>query len=242
MRSPFDFDRQDGRHMECEYFNSFQHFEPEVQGGVVEHVDRPDFQVTLGKRVIGVEVTRLFKRNGAQAIESTQDRILETVCHKAQQHGLPPAQVTLFFSLPSSLDGARRECIAESVVRVIAKHMPDEGGSITLEMQPGQPNEVDLITVNRVHCRARWQWLEMHAIERNVNGLVQEAITRKSKRIKDYLERCDECWLLLVMDSFRSSGNLAFDDTSHIFTSPFTRTYVLNFGRGRQHRLKTKGQ
>jgi len=256
-RSPLDFGRQHKLRMECRYFESFRDNEPDVQKGVVKHCDKPDFRVTLGNRVIGVEVTRVFKRRAKQVkcdgrrteqdIESTQDRILEAACEKAQKLGLPSAHVTLFFSLRDSLNSAARERIADSVVDVIAEHMPNQGGSIELEMRPGQPSEVDLITVKRVHSRARWEWLEAHAIERNVIDRVQAAITEKSELLESYLERLEtyrkpytECWLLLVADSSRSSGNLAFDDPFHTFMSPFERTYFLDFGRGKLHRLKTE--
>ena len=246
--------------MECVYFKSFRHLETDVQKGVVKHCDKPDFRVTLGNCVIGVEVTCLFKRREGkdakrdgkpvqQAVESTRDRILEAACEKAQKLGLPSAHVILFFSLQDPLSSAARERIADSVVDVIARHMPDEGGSIELEMRPGQPSEVDLITVKRVHSHAHWEWLEAHAIERNVIDRVQAAITKKSELLESYLERLEtyrkpytECWLLLVADSSRSSGNLAFDDPSHTFTSPFARTYFLDFGRGKLYPLKTKSR
>ncbi len=231
--------------MECVYFKSFRYFEPEIQSGSITHDDSPDFRVDVGDRVVGVEVTRLFKPEGGQDVESTQERILEEACRKAQERELPPAHVTLFFNLPGPLDSAARSRIADAVVRVVAEHMPADGKSVELERAPGQPREVDLIMVNRIYCRApgRWEWLEAGTIERDPARLVQEAIDRKAERLSNYLECCSECWLLLVADSFRGSGKLAFDDScqSRIFLSPFARTYVLDFGKGRLYQLRTSG-
>jgi hypothetical protein len=79
--------------MECEYFKSFRYFEPEIQSGSVTHCDSPDFRVDVSDRVVGVEVTRLFKPDGGQDVESTRERILEEACRRAQEWALPPAHV-----------------------------------------------------------------------------------------------------------------------------------------------------
>ena len=245
LQSPADFDRQDGRQMECEYFRSFRYFEPVIESGTITHDDSPDFRADFENRIVGVEIMRLFRPESRRAIESTQERILEEACRIAQDQNLPAAHVTLFFNLRGPLDTAARGRVARAVVDVVAGRMPHVGESVALEGVPGQPRQVDLILVNRVHCgsRERWTWMEAGTIDGNTISVVQNAITQKSGRLPSYLERCDECWLLLVADSFRTSGRLAFDDccTSHVFESPFARTYVLDFGRGLLHRLTTSG-
>ena len=243
LRSPFDFNREDGRQMECEYFHSFRHFEPEIQSSSITHGESPDFRVDVSDRVIGVEVTQLFRPRSGRDIESAQERILEEACKRAEEQKLPPAHVSLFFTLRRRLDSAARSRIADAVVSVVAEQMPPDGELVELDMAPGQPREVDLIQINRVHCRApgRWQGgLEFGADERDVASVVQERIAGKAKRLSSYLESCSECWLLLVADSFRISGKLAFDEISqsHVFQSPFARTYVLDFGKGRLYRLQ----
>jgi hypothetical protein len=229
--------------MECEYFHSFKHFEPEIRSGRITHGERPDFRVDVSDRVIGVEVTQLFKPRSGRHIESAQERILEEACQRAEEQKLPPAHVFLFFNLRRSLDSAARSQIADAVVRVVAEQMPLDGGSVELERAAGQPREVDLILINRVHCRAPGRWevgLEFAADERDVTSVVRERIASKAERLSSYLESCSECWLLLVADSFRTSGKLAFDDScqSHVFVSPFARTYVLDFGKPRLYQLQ----
>ncbi|MGC2519592.1 MAG: hypothetical protein WA373_10880 [Burkholderiales bacterium] len=245
LRSPFDFDRQDGRQMEIEYFKSFQHFEREIQSDNFTHGEKqiPDFLVRVSDRVVGVEVTQLFKPKGGRDVESTQERILEEACRKAQEQELPHAHVTLFFNLRGPLYSVARSRIADAVVRVVAEQMPADGESVELERVPGQPREVDLITINRIHCYGpgRWVWLELGTIDRDAACPVQKAIARKAVLLSSYLKFCSECWLLLAADSFRASGKLAFDDSyqSRVFVSPFARTYVLEFGKGWLYRLRT---
>src|ERR1700682_3161765 len=133
--------------------------------------------------------------------------------------------------------------IASAVVQVVADNMPADGNSLQLEGKKSQPSEVDLILVNRWHCEkpGRWVWLESRATEKDVIGLIQEAINAKALKLSAYMKSCKECWLLLVADSFRASGKLGFDESCqlHTFNSPFARTYVLDFGTGKLHRLQT---
>jgi hypothetical protein len=220
LRSLYEFDRRNNQDMEGRYFKSFQYFEPDIQSGLVigqaERRPGPDFRVRVGDNVIGVEVTRLLTPLGNPAIEATQQKILDEVCARAERLNLPPAFVSLFFNLrrPLRTGDHRIARIADAVVQIVANNMPADGDQTKLEQQPGQPSEVDLILANRYRCeRARWSaGPEFRAIERNTFAIVQEAITKKTERLRSYLDVCDECWLLLVADSFVASGNLEFDE------------------------------
>jgi hypothetical protein len=248
--------------MEAAHFRSFYHFEPAIrsahnfepgiqfkldaQSGIITHADKPDFRIRAGNKIIGVEVRRLFISPDGPAIESTQESIFDEACHEAERLNLPPAAVTLFFNLRRPLHIADRRRITDAVVQVVADNMPADGDWAQLDHRPGQPPEVDLIQIDR-QCRrevGRWRAdFEFSVIESNVSDIVQKAITEKAARLPTYLKACDECWLLLVADSFKASGNLKFDEAGqkHTLLSPFTRTYALDFGRGRLHHLETRG-
>lgn len=262
MRAPYDLDRRNGHCMEAAHFRSFYHFEPDIQSshhsepgiqykldiqsGVIRHADGPDFRIRMGNNIVGVEVTRLFTSQDGPALESTQESIFDGACRKAERLNLPPADVTLFFNLRRPLRAADRQRITDAIVQVVADNMPAHGDTVQLEHRPGQPSEVDLIQIHR-QCRrevGRWRAdFEFSVIESNVSDIVQKAITEKAARLPAYLKACEECWLLLVADSFKASGNLKFGEAGqkHAFLSPFTRTYALDFGRGCLHRLETAG-
>lgn len=243
LRALHDFDRQDTRRAECEHFKSFQYLAPEIRSDNIQHADSPDFRIALDGRVVGVEHTQLFKRHGSQDVESAQDRILDLVCTEAAGLDLPPAHVTLFFNLRKPLKAAHRKKIASAVVAIIKRSMPGDRQSTEIEGQVGQPPEVDLILINR-HWDgpSNWCWQEAVRIDSDVRSLVQEAIIKKAGQLSSYLKFCTECWLLIVADSFRKSGGLAFEECSraHVFDSPFARTYILDYGKGRLHRLRTE--
>jgi hypothetical protein len=259
LRAPYDLDRRNSHCMEAAHFRSFYHFEPEirsdhhaepniqfthdVQSGVITHDDKPDFRIKVGAtKTIGVEITRLFRSRDAPALETTQEGIFDQACRKAERLNLPPVDVMLFFNLRRSLPRADRCRIADAVVQLVAANIPTDGGSVDLEHRPGQPPEVDQILINAPYRPEQGRWradFAFSTIDRNTVAIVQEAITKKSRLLRTYLNACDECWLLLVADSFKASGNLDFSEDSqmHTFSSPFTRTYVLDWGRPHLHRL-----
>ena len=71
--------------------------------------------------------------------------------------------------------------------------------------------------------------------------LFQQAIDAKAGGFPKYLDRCDECWLLLVGDPRRSSGGMlpTQGTLSHVYRSPFARIYFFDWAAGSLHPLRT---
>jgi hypothetical protein len=262
LRAPYDLDRRDRHCMEAAHFRSFYFFEPDIrsnqhlkpeiqfpldmQSGVITHDDKPDFRIRIGSRTVGIEITRLFTSADAPALESTQESIFDQACRNAERLKLPPVDVILYFNIRKSLHRADCCRIADAVVQFVAANIPNDGNGVDLEHRPGQPHEVDLIKIQPSYRPEQGRWradFSFSMIERNTFAIVQKAITKKAGLLRTYLNACDECWLLLVADSFKASGNLDFSEDSqmHIFSSPFARTYALDWGRPRLHCLETAG-
>lgn len=246
LRASFDFDRRDNRRMESEYYASFYHLEPDAQGCDIIHSDSPDFRLTSGGQVMGAEITKVFKPDARQDIESTQERILDYASKSATEMGLPSANVALFPNFRHPLRDTECRRIADAVAQVVAHNMPPDGNSAKLDMRPGQPSEVDLILVHRRDDigLGRWHWCEASTVDKTATVLVQHSINRKAKLLPAYLRVCSECWLLVVSDGLRPSGKLELGEhfESHVYASPFTRTYVLDFGKGKLYRLRTSNE
>ena len=232
--------------LERQYLDSFKFLCRDFPHGELED-DReiPDYVVRTGKKRIGIEIARIYKAAGnlkhpTQAVEATKESITVAARMYAENLELPPVHVTLFFTLQRHLSNNKVQDIAQRVAQVVREYMPPIGGSVSLEYvdgrRKGQPIEVDLILINRVHPvdRHEWTWLEMGAPHINAVQLFQQVIEEKSARLNDYLRDCDECWLLIVAPSFRPSGMIHPDtqSLSHTYNSPFSRTYFLDFGRG----------
>jgi hypothetical protein len=240
------------KEIERRHLHSFRHLCEDFPAGELIEGETPDFLViTSTGRKIGIEHTQVFKKDGTdetaeQSDETTKDFITTAAKRHAEFLGVSPAHVTLFFN-PQYLrrtTGAKRrfltkaekQRIAESIAVFVGTHMPEQGSSVECDWRPGQPRQVDLIQINRVYPvdRHNWRCLEYNAIQYNAIERFQDAITRKSKMYAACRRKCDECWLLLVADSFQSSGNIHPDATSlsHVYTSSFNQIYFLDFGLG----------
>jgi hypothetical protein len=247
------------RHKEIErpYLHSFRCLCSDFPLGELQEPDppAPDFVVvTEQQRRIGIELTQVFKADGRtkfsqQGIEAAKEEITVAARTYSECLSSPAAHVALFFSLQKHPNAKAREQIARQVAQVVHENMPPEGESVQLDRGIGgprnQPNEVDLILINRVHPvdRHRWTWLEMGAEQTDVIELLERKIEEKARKLDGYLHHCDECWLLIVAPSFKPSGKIRPDEPtlSHSYHSPFARTYFLDFGHGTLDRLQDAG-
>jgi hypothetical protein len=228
------------KEIERRHLHSFRSLCGDFPVGELIESETPDFLVLtpIGGK-IGIEHTQVFKKDGTDATaeqpdEATKDFINTAAKRHAEFLGLPPAHVTLFFN-PQYLrrttgdkrrffTKAEKQSIAERIAAFVGTYMPAEGDFIECDWRSGQPRQVDLIHINRVHPidRHDWRWLEFNAIQYGAIERLQDAITRKNKRYAACLRECDECWLIVVADSFKSSGTIHPDATSlsHVYTRP----------------------
>jgi hypothetical protein len=247
------------KEIERQHLHSFQYLCPDFPAGELIEGETPDFIViTPTERKIGIEHTQVFNKTGmdptaGQSDEATKEFITTAARMHAEHLGVPTAHVALFFnpqclrrtigSKQRFLTKAEKQTIAERIAEFVGAHMPPKLGSVECDWRPGQPRQVDLIHINRVHPvdRHRWIWPEMNAIQRKAIEPLQSTITRKSKTYETCLHKCDECWLLVVAPSFQSSGTIHPDEASlvHVYSSPFSRIYFLDFGLGSVARLNT---
>jgi hypothetical protein len=233
------------KEIERRHLHSFHHLCEDFPAGDLIEGEIPDFVIITptGKK-IGIEHTQVFKKSGAdetaeQPDEATKDFITTAAKRHAELLELPPAHVALFFN-PQYLrrvTGAKRrfltkaekQSIAESIAVFVGRHMPAQECSVECDWRPGQPRQVDLIQINRIYPVDRhiWRWPEFNTIQYNATERFQDAITKTSTMYAPCLCECDECWLLVVADSFQSSGNIHPDATSlsDVYTSPFSRIY-----------------
>ena len=147
----------------------------------------------------------------------------------------PPAFVSLYFTLSRHMRPRACEAIAHRVARTVHENKPPVGESVKLEYSGGlQPIEVDLIIIGRDYPRATstWIWPEYASIQTDAISTLEHRIDEKNRKLPSYLRHCDECWLLIVAPSFKSSGNIHPDEysISHAYPSSFSRTYFLDFG------------
>lgn len=227
--------------LEQAYFNSFSHFETKPHWLGVKKSESPDFLITMRRKIVGVEITALYTTPATAALEDTKDGVVAASQRAARELNFPPVNVTLFFNLRTPLRREDRERLGRKVAAVVKGHIPQPGQHFELDMVEGQPSEVDLILIYPpLRSEGDWRWTEAGRVRSDISQFVQSAIDKKNKKIVRYLEKCDECWLLIAVNSFRPSGKLRLSSkTGPSFQSHFRRTYFLDWGRGNLSRLST---
>ncbi|HEU0216800.1 MAG TPA: hypothetical protein VFQ90_09070 [Stellaceae bacterium] len=240
--------RVDKKEEELGYLNSLRHLCDDFPPGEVIASECPDFLIRSSIACVGIEITKIFKNRGEktqapQSIEAARDRITDLAKRFAEEMGMPPATVTLFFNHTRPLYRQQEANIAKAVAQAVNDELPPLGEHIELNCGHGsvQPTEVDGILVYRASDQHQWRWMEYSRIERNVSSYIEAAIHDKSSRIEAYRRECQICWLLIVAESFRDSGNLKPDELSlsRTYRSPFDRTYFFDNGFGKLARLNT---
>jgi len=237
------------KEIERQYIHSFRCLCGDFPSGNLQEREEPDFLLVTQMRKIGIEVTQIFKtydKRSLQTIETTKEAITAFARCYSERMKLPPAHVSLFFSLQKPLRRDAQKAIAHRVSRVVRDNMPLPGSSVNLEHGEGgprdQPIEVDLICINRVHSvdKHRWTWPEFGSVLMDAATQLERVIAEKSKKLDAYLRCCDECWLLIVAPSFKPAGMIHPDTNtlSRTYASRFGRTYFLDFGRGCLFRLQ----
>jgi hypothetical protein len=235
---------------ELGYLNSLRHFCGDFPDGQIVCAETPDFIIETDGQRIGVEVTKVFLNDGnqktsIQSIEAARDRTTSLARNFAIELGTSPLSVTLFFNWTLPLHRRRETAIARAVARTVHESLPPIGENADLECHYGSipPREVDQILINRADPvdDHEWKWMEFSRIERDATTYLSNAINRKARKFHFCLNKCDECWLLVVANSFRRSGNIKPNEQSfsHLYLSPFTRTYFFDNGLGRLTLLKT---
>ena len=245
--SSFDRSRNNKAETEEEHFRSFLYFLTSDSEYPFDQGESPDFHIAFSNRKVGVEHVRLYKQRRIAEIESHNDQLLNAICQEAERLELPSLVVFFLFGLDHPISRGRKAEIARQVIHLLRIHIHEEMESITLDafsVYPAEwPPEIDSAMIHRCPegIAGDWRWTEAASIDYNTRDPIQELIDKKSILFDKYIAHSDECWLLIVADSFRESGSylLLLSDIDHLYHSLFARTYFLDFGLGRLHLLST---
>lgn len=205
----------------------------------VHDSESPDFLLTLGCRVVGLEVTELHHSamhpsSSLQAREAMAKRVVSEAQRVFAEKGGPSLKVVANFS-PSLTPGeVQRTALARSLCELIEGHLPALG-----EVKEWRPSSFDdrggdpsISYLHMYHqpqsMRPHWIHMEAGWVAPLTLELVQSAIDRKVERLPAYRLRTSEVWLLLAVGGMTPSQ---FFDTELQFTpseirSSFDRTYL----------------
>jgi CRISPR/Cas system-associated endoribonuclease Cas2 len=242
---------RDVKHRERIYLDRLRSRCKDFPSGEIYSDESPDFIVDSNGKRIGIEITEIFVDDGKskssrQSIASARNTITSLARKHALELGTPPVCVTLFFNWRRRLLRCAEQDIASRVANVVHENIPPAGENADLKCRHDsiQPTEVDQILIYRARpvTEHRWEWTEFSRVEEDAIPYLKNAIERKSKQLRAFLKKCDECWLLIVSPSPGASGGIRPNEESlsHLYASPFARTYLWDDGRGELYPLKSE--
>jgi len=219
--------------------------------GTLDHRGEPDVWIVGTDRCIGVEVTELYRQPQPgkvprRLLESEWGEVVVRARLFAEVANVPVVYVAVHFNENMPIRKPDRDSVARALADIVSRNVPALDRSV--EIQPWQEHNEVLRCVNTlgIHrfammTRHFWSVPDGGWVQLDFAAELQQAIDRKNALYTEYMQRCDECWLLVTASGGRASGLFeASDDTRlHVYQSRFSRTFFLEVFGGKLAKLKT---
>lgn len=237
--------------LELHYLTLFTAKVSDLRPGQASHGERPDFVWQHSRGVLGLEITRLFKRNfpdesPEQIREGEQSAIIKRALQLYEERGLPKLDLRIVFA-NVELAKARRQILASKIAKAIEFCLPDAGRWMVIENDAGNnpwfPEEISYVSIAKIDELAVNQWSASHMGWMQIEFIaeLQHCMDKKNIELPNYLKKCAQCWLLIVADGNVPSSffHPGVDTLEHVYHSLFARTFFLDALTGDVHELKT---
>jgi len=236
-------------------FSTFQHL-PGDELPRQNHSQKPDFRYRCGELITGIEHTEIKRALSGQGIPSLAQLkglhrgIVRKAERLAAEQGLPPLHVEVlfhdhFYRYPNKGEEAVHGLLG-AVLKNLQKVMAMETGN-SVRIDPPSP----FVGISMVYATPgtaydtdhRWEVMEPGTISVGFATELQEAITKKNQKIREYLKTCDQCWLLVVADRTKADQKFAFtpEMQEYVYESKFERTFFLEIAHRFLTELATAG-
>lgn len=202
-----------------------------------EHDDKPDFLINGG--VLGIEHTRLPKETAppskGYAIEDFRQHIVDSA-RKYCEEDIPPLYVHVYFNSHQIMPKNRAseiKRISQLLAEIVKKRHYDNPSKAWEILEPESTSEISTIIshISITRCHHHLWTVEGVALPQDLTiERIQSRIDEKNPRYTEYLKKCDECWLLIVVDVFKDSQSFKIDDKilNNKFESKFERIYFMD--------------
>jgi hypothetical protein len=239
------------------HFQRFQDSYPDCPEGIACEDERPDFLLRVSTGLLGIEVTQLFQQPPItglprQAVERLQRQVMDQARarYDAAGAGRPSLDVAVMFQpgTPTSpnrvselaahlADQALLQPIAEGETR---RYEP------TIDNYSQFPAELSYARFSHFSQMTRPQWSVVDGgyMMPCTPDLLTCRISEKERRIAAYRVKCDQAWLLLVLDGFAISSMLEVPEETiaHRYVSSFDRILLFDNFRRVTWRLSLTGR
>lgn len=230
------------KEQEQTYLTRFMESCRELDGATTAASESPDFISTVGKRSIGIEVTRLFHddrfgKHEPRAVYSFREKIVERA---KQLHASIRADEVHVGVLFEDYEIQDREVAALKLAKLIGAAAASRRGDFIL-VSDDLPELLPEFQIIRI-CRGAGSWMvtESQRAPQLTARDIQAALDEKSLLVPEYRTKAVECWLLLVLDRYPLAGSFSVPEStlSATYRTKFDRAYLLLSMECVSHRLQ----
>lgn len=202
--------------------------------------ESPDFLLKQGKETIGYEITRL-KQKILSPVAGTAKKIVQAACKKAIENNIAPLDIHVFMFI-DQIKLSRKfinECsnyIYDIVITSIDLIEKANGNVIKLDTTNNKYS-INQITAHW-NSRNGIKWLDNHRwwnsepgfVNTKFYDVIQNAIDDKNKKYNRYLDKCDKCNLIIVVDrtKYDEHFDITYMDEKYIYDACFEKVYFFD--------------
>jgi len=167
------------------------------------HGDSPDFIGPFNGNILGVEITEIYsldksKGKTLREHEVAKKRIIDRAREQAIEFGLPPLHVHVLFT--GNVSNDKEPYLTESLFEIVKNNYPESHSKVRLDSKNEIAKDFYAILIYNIAGPKRhiWNTSEAGGVETNFSGQLQKIIDFKSKKMSQYLSKCNRCWLIIA--------------------------------------------
>lgn len=225
---------------------------PELSRGEISHGESPDFVISRPGVRIGVEITSLHGLEPGRGSEEMRRRAASArFFHEFEKRvkatGAPCAVIVQLMG-PIAGGTRRAQEVAEDAFRLLepAIGIPGTGARWSrLDRSPGLPLEVHSLELHwppKLPHPALIMGGESFLISDQFENPLRQVVQAKNRKIELYRQRCDECWLAVVLPHYfeaEDEGVLS-PALEAVYQTQFQRVFAVDLDSGRYWELQTQ--
>lgn len=218
------------------YLLKFKENFPSFPHGDVCPDERPDFLIKTATKIVGLEVTHLYREMTSSGMhpplqqrESVRQKIMSLAKSIYDSKGLPSVFVSVHFDLNFYCCKSEMQRVAERLV-----NLAEQSLSGLPQEKIWRVYEIEIGGVMMVSVRS-WKAEKSHwnhplaSFVPTVNPQqIQSILDGKNARCADYRKKCDEIWLIIIIDRLKPSSFSMVPDavTEHRYTHGFDSAFL----------------
>jgi hypothetical protein len=160
--------------------------------------------------------------------------------------GLSPLNVSVSFNEYPIITKENRTTVGRRLAELVTLCMPEGDGFRSFHPDGSCEEDLPFHSIRLIRfprlSQPHWSVATAGFVAEEFSELVQETILKKSLRASDYREKCESCWLLVVVSGFGPSSFFSASEktATHVYESQFDETFYLEIRSNRLICLQTQ--